>query len=102
MIACSGFTPFFSLVDFSQTDYQNGKTKFAFFTLSDDKFTLYVTTSQIKNKKGGNGVFRPILRKVTSIGSNNDDEYDYERAIDVGSIIRIQKGQNTLRFELAR
>jgi len=80
----------------------NGKTKFAFFTLSDDKFTLYVTTSQIKNKKGGNGVFRPILRKVTSIGSNNDDEYDYERAIDVGSIIRIQKGQNTLRFELAR
>jgi len=77
-----------------------GKTKVAFLTLSQDKFTVYITTSKIKNN-GRNSVLLPMLRRVTSIRSH-DDEYEYERAIDVGSIIRIQKGQNTLKFELAR
>jgi len=80
----------------------NGKTKGAFLTLSEDKFTLYITTTQIKNDKGSNGVFRPIIRRVASIGSSHGDEHEYERTIDVGSIVRIQKGQHTLRFELCR
>ena len=46
-------------------------------------------------------VRRPLLKKVTSIGSN-DDEGDHENMIDIGSLDRLQRGQNTLRFELAR
>lgn len=44
---------------------------------------------------------RPFLKKVTSIGSN-EDETDCQSSIDVGSIDRLQKGQTTMRFELAR
>lgn len=78
-----------------------GKKKKAFLTLSDDKFTLYVTSSKVKN--GTSSVFRPLLMKVKSIGSESGDDVDNsERAVDIGSIDRIQRGQNTLKFELAR
>jgi len=81
----------------------SGKTRKAFLTLSKDKFTLYVTTSKYgKGVNGNGGVFRPLLRKVTSIGSNNEDESELESSIDIGRIERIQKGHSTLRFELAR
>lgn len=81
----------------------NGRTKPAFLTLSDDRFTVHITTSKLKknSKVGIMEVPRPFLKKVTSIGSNDDDS-DFQSSIDVGSIDRLQKGQTTLRFELAR
>lgn len=83
---------------------QSGKSKPAYLTLSKDKFTIYITSYQFKAGKVGKNmtsVRRPLLRKVTSIGSNDDEKSD-ERAIDVGSLDRVQKGQSTLKFELAR
>ena len=52
----------------------------------------------------------PILCKVASIGSSSansdyrggDWDSSEQRAIDTGSIDRIQRGQNTLNFELVR
>mmetsp|Transcript_7664 Transcript_7664/g.9766 ORF Transcript_7664/g.9766 Transcript_7664/m.9766 type:complete len:874 (+) Transcript_7664:346-2967(+) len=83
----------------------NGKTKSSYLTLSADKFTIYITSNKFKAGKVGKNIMssirRPLLLKVTSIGSN-DDESEYEGSIDIGSIERIQRGQNTLRFELAR
>jgi len=80
----------------------SGKPKPAFLTLSKDKFTIYVTTNKFKSGKVGNlsSIRRPLLRKVTSIGST-DEESD-ERSVDIGSLDRVQRGQNTYRFELAR
>ena len=83
---------------------QSGKSKPAYLTLSKDKFTIYITSYQFKAGKVGKNmtsVRRPLLRKVTSIGSNDDEKSDV-RAIDVGSLDRVQKGQSTLKFELAR
>jgi hypothetical protein len=83
---------------------QSGKTKAAYLTLSNDKFTIYVTTTKFKSGKVGNltSIRRPLLRKVTSIGSHQGDDDIEERMIDIGSLDRVQEGQNTLRFELAR
>lgn len=88
---------------FAFFNQQNGRTKPAYLTLSDDRFTIHITTSKLKKntKVGKMEVPRPFLKKVTSIGSN-DDESDCQSSIDVGSIDRLQKGQTTLRFELAR
>ena len=77
---------------------QNGKTQPAYLTLSEDRFTLYITQKQVKN---GKVVRKPFLVRVTSIGSN-DDEAEFERSIDIGSFDRLQSGRKTLRFELAR
>lgn len=94
---------FFNFVCFAFFNQQNGRTKPAYLTLSDDRFTIHITTSKLKKntKVGKMEVPRPFLKKVTSIGSN-DDESDCQSSIDVGSIDRLQKGQTTLRFELAR
>jgi hypothetical protein len=67
--------------------YANGKTKKCFLTLSDDNFTLYVTSDKYKKSKG-------FFRRKTE---NKD-----ERAIDIGAIDRIQRGHATNKFELAR
>jgi hypothetical protein len=67
--------------------YANGKTKKCFLTLSDDNFTLYVTSDKYKKSKG-------FFRRKTE---NKD-----ERAIDIGAIDRIQRGHATHKFELAR
>jgi len=77
---------------------QNGKTQPAYLTLSEDRFTLYITQKQVKN---GKVIRKPFLVRVTSIGSN-DDEAEFERSIDIGSVDRLQSGRKTLRFELAR
>lgn len=80
----------------------NGKTKPAYLTLAPDRFTIYTTQSKLKNGKVSKmETRRPLLRKVTSIGSN-DEEPDHETKIDIGSIDRLQSGQTTLRFELAK
>ena len=68
--------------------YANGKTKRSFLTLSDDKFTLYVTTDKYK-KSAHKGFFRRRQDKD-------------ERAIDIGAIDRIQRGHATHKFVLAR
>lgn len=67
--------------------YANGKTKKCFLTLSNDNFTLYVTSDKYKKSKG-------FFRRKT--------EDKDERAIDIGAIDRIQRGHATRKFELAR
>jgi len=71
----------------------SGKTKKSFLTVSADRFTVYITTSKVKRGKIGS------LKRVIS-GNGGDGQS--ERAIDIGSIDRIQHGQNTLKFEQAR
>lgn len=73
----------------------------AFLTLSQDKFTIYISYSKLKNGGFRKTLVKPLLRKVSSI-SNHDDADGDQRAIDIGSIDRIQRGQNTLKFELAQ
>ena len=87
-------------------------------TLSEDKFLLTITHHKIKNNDKSNNntinsntlvdsmtknIIKPVLRKVTSCGSPSsyfDDDSD--KRIDIGSIERIQRGQSTFKFELAR
>ena len=82
------------------THPQQGKRENVFLTLSRDKFTTYTTTTKFKRHDGRAKVPRPLLQKFTSIGSA-DEEKEFERSLDIGSIDRIQAGQNTLRFERA-
>jgi len=84
----------------------NGRMRDRILTLSQNKFTLFVTGHRMNSDPtAGGGVLRATLLKVTSIGSydhNGDEKVDAERAIDMGSIDRVQKGQTTLKFEVAR
>ena len=88
-------------------------------TLSEDKFTLTITHNKIKNSNNNTSnnynnnnstslvdataaLIKPILRKVTSYGSSSYLDDDSNKCIDIGSIERIQRGQSTFKFELAR
>ena len=85
--------------------HQNGKPKQAFLTLSKDKFTIYITANKFKPGKIGVGkiVERPLfIQRVVSLGSNDDESSVERMAVGIGSVGRVQLGQNTLRFELAR
>lgn len=72
----------------------NGKTSPAILTLSIDRFTTYIRRDPSATPRGSNSVF--------SFGKNryNDDVED--RAIDIGEIYRVQRGQSTQQFEFAK
>ena len=92
----------------------------AFLTLSEDKFTLYITSGKVKNGSSSTlSLMKPsnLVSRVRSIsmgsgtGASTDDglesvdtmaEMNKELAVEIGSFDRIQRGQNTLRFEKAR
>lgn len=78
----------------------DGTMRDSFLTLSEDKFTLYVTTSRFKRVKGsggGGGFFKRGRKK------NDATQGAYEeRSIDISAIDRIQRGQITHKFELAK
>jgi len=110
----------------------NGTLKPAFLTISEDHFTIYITSAKVKNGSSSSlSLMRPsnLVSRVRSIsmgstsgaagssaaagGSGGADDstcmsvdtfvdQNAERAIEIGSIDRIQRGQNTLRFEKAR
>lgn len=91
----------------------NGSMREAFLTLSSDRFTLYVTTTKrgvSSNSSSSLGGLFGLRRKppvVTassasvSTASANPSELE-ERSIDIGAIDRIQRGQVTHKFELAK
>lgn len=100
---------------------QHGKTKAMYLTISPDQFIIYITPQKLKitnptSNKHNNGATKgllpiisssitkpPLMKRVTSIGSNNtEEEYEYERAIEISTIDRIQIDQHTYRFENAR
>jgi hypothetical protein len=102
---------------------QNGKLEPALFTLSQDRFIISVLPRKLEpsnlNRTGSGGILRPsiILSRIISTSSTGGDSLDGAGSIDtailaaatvstdtvnVGSIDRIQAGQNTLKFELAR
>lgn len=62
----------------------NGKSQPAVLTLSQDKFTIYI------KRQTNPGVFAFFKRS------------DAERAVDIGEIDRIQRGQSTQQFEKAK
>mmetsp|Transcript_20162 Transcript_20162/g.57833 ORF Transcript_20162/g.57833 Transcript_20162/m.57833 type:complete len:882 (+) Transcript_20162:131-2776(+) len=99
----------------------NGILKPAFLTISEDKFTLYITSAKVKNGSSSTlSLMKPsnLVSRVRSISmgsgtgtSSTDDglesvdtmaELNAELAVEIGSFDRIQRGQNTLRFEKAR
>lgn len=98
----------------------NGTMRESFLTLSPDKFTLYITSGKVVSgvsKSSGlfglKGLFvsRTQLQTDTTTGvssassiSNNalDAANPEERSIDIGAIDRIQRGQITHKFELAK
>ena len=124
--------------------YANGKTQTQYLTLSQDKFTLYVTTQPLhgdsnassgkKTRGGGIGVFSSLLRRSPSVGGetnsnnnnnnneaptgatsptgtspssariafNNNLQKQEIRAIDIGAIYRIQRGNANRRFEMLK
>lgn len=91
--------------------YANGKTKRSYITLSEDKFTLYITSEKFKkrqqnrtnsifpwrNKNGGSTTPPPKKQSGNFAGLQQQ-----ERAIDIGAIHSIQRGHATRKFELAR
>jgi phosphatidylinositol phospholipase C delta len=84
----------------------NGRMGDRILTLSENKFTLFVTVHKVvTDPTVGGSLLRATLQKVASIGSydtNGDEKVDTERSIDIGSITRLYKGQMTLKFEVAR
>lgn len=92
------------------------------FTLSKDRFIISILPRKIERVGGGSGLMRPsILSRVrsgtsqTSMGSIGGDSIDgsvvsdigvlsllSDTDVDIGSIDRIQSGQLTLKFEMAR
>jgi hypothetical protein len=72
----------------------NGRTRPSFLTLSEDKFTLYITTS----RRG------PSQKKLSMLGlrRSQSDGATQERAIDIGAIDRVQRGQATHKFVMAK
>jgi hypothetical protein len=86
---------------------QNGKAKLYYLTLSSDRFVIYITPNKLKHGKdnsstGKGSISKPLMKRVTSIGSNQDDDAENERSVDIGAIDRIQRDQHTFRFENAR
>jgi hypothetical protein len=76
----------------------NGTTRKSFLTLSEDKFTVYIT----HQKRGASPTSKGSIFSLRRSKSVADGEDAKERAIDIGSIDRIQRGQVTHKFELAK
>jgi len=77
---------------------ESGIVRKAFLTLSQDKFTLYITTEKRGLISPGKGSIFSLRRTK----SNGDADDTRERIIDIGAIDRIQRGQVTHKFELAK
>ena len=73
----------------------NGRTRPSFLTLSEDKFTLYLTTTK-RGPASARGLSVLGLRRSKSEGET------HERTIDIGAIDRVQRGQATAKFEMAK
>jgi hypothetical protein len=82
----------------------NGKTQPAILTLSVDRFTAYIRRGH--HSGGGGGRSLPRTDSASS-GSGifaifKDNNKMDERAIDIGEMDRIQRGQSTQKFEFAK
>lgn len=75
----------------------NGRTRPSFLTLSEDKFTLYLTTAR-RNPGDSTRLSILGLRRSQSEGATPQDQ----RAIDIGSIERVHRGQATHKFVMAK
>ena len=93
--------------------YANGKTKRSYITLSEDKFTLYITSEKFKKKQQNraNSIFPWRNKNNVGYGGASQPKkssgtfaglQQHERAIDIGAIHSIQRGHATRKFELAR
>ena len=97
----------------------NGSMRESFLTLSSDRFTLYVTSSKrgsIPNAGGGLfGGMMMMRKKKNPVAPHHHHHHHHhhnaapatndnseELSIDIGAIDRIQRGQATHKFELAK
>lgn len=81
----------------------NGSMRESFLTLSKDRFTVYITSSKVATEtptaKKSSWLFgRNTKPESPSVTAADVDE----RSIDIGAIDRIQRGQVTHKFELAK
>lgn len=77
----------------------NGRTRPSFLTLSEDKFTLYITTT----KRGGSGAGgRKGGLSILGLRRSKSEGDTYEKSWDIGAIDSVQRGQTTTKFELAK
>lgn len=67
----------------------NGKSQDVFLTLSQDKFTIVISSHQ------NNSAQERVLRIFSSRSSQRDHQ---ERAVDIGEIDRVQRGQFSLEM----
>ena len=78
--------------------YANGVTRKASLSLSSDKFTLFVKTEKLIQK-------RSFFRSPTKPQNSKNDDIDDTgfRGIDIGAISKIQRGHaRHRRFDMAR
>lgn len=83
----------------------NGKTQSATLTLSVDRFTAFLRSDNSSPTNRSNlrrtASAASIGSSVFSFGFNRDAKFE-ERAIDIGEMDRIQRGQSTQQFESAK
>lgn len=84
----------------------NGKTQPATFTFSVDHFTAYIRHDNASSG-GGRGLARTGSEK--SLGTSSFFSLNFrdtpkieQRAIDIGEMDRVQRGQSTQQFEFAK
>jgi hypothetical protein len=97
----------------------NGSMRQSYLTLSADRFTLYITSTKVgssasssgkSSKSSGGSIFSFRSNSSTNASSTaggggstaNPDIEVQEHSIDIGAIDRIQRGQTTHKFELAK
>ena len=73
----------------------SGKTQPAILTLSVDRFTANIRRDQSVSSTKSN------TSSVFSFGKSKDDSPE-DRAIDIGEMDRVQRGQSTQQFEFAK
>jgi len=73
----------------------SGKTTPAILTLSVDRFTAHIRRDQSVSSTKSN------TSSVFSFGKRQDDSPE-DRAIDIGEMDRVQRGQSTQQFEFAK
>lgn len=79
----------------------NGSMRESFLTLSKDRFTVYITSSKVATEAPAKRAWFSRGPKPESPSVSTAADVD-ERSIDIGAIDRIQRGQVTHKFELAK
>lgn len=76
---------------------KSGRIESAYLTLSRDQFTVFVSKKKFHRDKVGYDTLRSKM-----LPANINESEVGGSSMNVGSIVRIQKGVSTLKFEMAQ